>query len=166
MSQVCLLGYCIWFTYVASVLSGYCICFAMAFQVFAGFFATVFRHMLQIFHLDVSKVDQVLDMLQWRRWLADSGLPQGFGSYLARRASPSPLLSLPSLPFPSLHLVAAVRARRGNGGAQPGHTAPCVGRRHGQGESSRQRRFRAGEAHCTEQERETWARAFVPSSGR
>ena len=61
---------------------------------------SIFRCMLQMFHLDVSKVDQVLDMLQWRRWLADSGLPQGFGSYLARRASPSPLLSLPSLPFP------------------------------------------------------------------
>ena len=54
-------------TYVASVLSRCCICFAMAFQVFSGVlqvFQThvlsvlfVFRHMLQMFHLDVLKVD-------------------------------------------------------------------------------------------------------------
>jgi hypothetical protein len=31
--------------------------------------------MLQIFHVDVSKVDRVLHMLQWRQWLADAGLP-------------------------------------------------------------------------------------------
>jgi hypothetical protein len=31
--------------------------------------------MLQMFHLDVLKIDQVLHMLQWRRWLVDSGLP-------------------------------------------------------------------------------------------
>jgi hypothetical protein len=55
--------------------------------------------MLQMFHFDVLKVNRVLHMLQWRRWLMDSGLPQSFGSYLARRASPSPL-SLPSLSFP------------------------------------------------------------------
>jgi hypothetical protein len=61
--------------------------------------------MSQMFHLDVSKVDQVLYMLQWRRWLANSGLPQGFSSYLAWRASPTPLLFLlsPFLPFPPSH---------------------------------------------------------------
>jgi hypothetical protein len=31
--------------------------------------------MLQMFYLNVSKIDQVRHMLQWRRWLADSGLP-------------------------------------------------------------------------------------------
>jgi hypothetical protein len=38
--------------------------------------------MLQMFHLDVSKVDQELHMLLWRRWQANSGLPQeqDFGS--------------------------------------------------------------------------------------
>jgi hypothetical protein len=44
--------------------------------------------------------------LQWRRWLADSGLPQGFGSYLAWRVLPSP-----SPPFPSLHPAMAVQTR-------------------------------------------------------
>jgi hypothetical protein len=39
-----------------------------------------------------------------RWWLAESGLPQGFGSYLAQ---PRPL----SPPFPSLHLTVAVQAR-------------------------------------------------------
>ena len=48
--------------------------FVIAFQVFLGFFANVLdacfkcficlRHMLQMFHLYVSKVDQVLHMLQ------------------------------------------------------------------------------------------------------
>jgi hypothetical protein len=41
--------------------------------------------------------------LQWCLWLTDSGSSQGFGSYLARSTSPSPLPPLPSLPFsPSL----------------------------------------------------------------
>jgi len=31
--------------------------------------------MLQMFHLDVSKIDGVLHMLQWHWWLTDSGLP-------------------------------------------------------------------------------------------
>jgi hypothetical protein len=34
------------------------------------------RHILHMFHLDASKVDQVLHMLQWCWWPADSGLPQ------------------------------------------------------------------------------------------
>jgi hypothetical protein len=48
----------------------------------------------------------VLHMLQWRRWLADGDLPQGFASYLApsSRGASRPLLSSPSPPFPSLHL--------------------------------------------------------------
>ena len=64
-----------------------------------------FIHMLQIFRVDVSKVDLVLHMLQWRRWLTDGGLPQGFTSYLVPSAhdAPRPLLSSPSPPFPSLH---------------------------------------------------------------
>ena len=51
-------------------LFGCCICFAMAFQVFLQVFQThvssvssVFRCLLQIFHLNVSKVDRVLHML-------------------------------------------------------------------------------------------------------
>jgi hypothetical protein len=67
--------------------------------------------MLQIFHLDVSKVDQVLHMLQWQRWLVDTSLLQGFGSYLVSSScgAPHPLLS-----SPPLHLAAAVRTWRGN----------------------------------------------------
>jgi hypothetical protein len=77
--------------YVANVLSGYCICFMHilqmfymdvayaynSFQMFSGVFASVsdvcckcfscFGCILQVFHLDVSKVDQVLHMLQWDR---------------------------------------------------------------------------------------------------
>jgi hypothetical protein len=46
----------------------------------------------------------VAHVLQWRQWLVDSGLPQGFGSYLAPSlcSAPHPLLSSPSPPFPSL----------------------------------------------------------------
>jgi hypothetical protein len=69
-------------TYVASVLSRCCICFAWAFQVF---FASVLDVCFKCFiclqkyvvnvYLDISKVDRVLHMLQWRQWLAGSGLP-------------------------------------------------------------------------------------------
>jgi hypothetical protein len=42
-------------------------------------------------------------MLQWRQWLADSGLPQGFGGYLAPSFCAVRLaLSSPSLLFPSV----------------------------------------------------------------
>jgi hypothetical protein len=57
-------------TYVASVLSGCCRCFCNDFEVFSGVFASVsdayfsvssaFKRMLQMFHLVVSKIDQVL----------------------------------------------------------------------------------------------------------
>ena len=40
-------------TYVASVLSGCCIYFAMA----TNMFSWCFRRMLQVFHLDVAKID-------------------------------------------------------------------------------------------------------------
>jgi hypothetical protein len=43
-------------------------------------FLSVFKRMLQMFHLHVSKVDQLLNILQWHQWLADSDLSQGFGS--------------------------------------------------------------------------------------
>jgi hypothetical protein len=56
-------------------LSGCCVCFAMVFkcfQVFLRVFQThvssvssVFRRTFQMLHLDVSKVDRVLHMLQW-----------------------------------------------------------------------------------------------------
>jgi hypothetical protein len=59
--------------------------------------------MLQMFHLDVSKVDQALHMLQWRWWPTNSGLLQDFGSYLmpSSHGTPRP-------PFPSLNLVVAI----------------------------------------------------------
>jgi hypothetical protein len=71
---------------VAHVLSGYCICFTLMLQVFHANVAYVlqwlhtcfphvsdicckcfncFGHMLQMFPLDVEKVDLVLHMLQW-----------------------------------------------------------------------------------------------------
>jgi len=90
----------------------FCNGFSSVFQVFLQVFqmhgssvSSVFRCMLQMFYLDVLEVDRVLHMLQWHRWLADSGLPHGYVSYLAQRTSPSPLLSLPSLPFPSLPTI-------------------------------------------------------------
>jgi hypothetical protein len=75
------------------------------FQVFQTYVSNVsffFRQMLQMFHRDVSKVGRVLHMSQWRRRLANSGLPQGFSSYHApsSHGAPRRLLSLPSLPFP------------------------------------------------------------------
>jgi hypothetical protein len=109
-----------------------------------------------MFHLDVSKIERVLHMLQWHRWLADNDLPAAAGlrllprAFLARHASPSPLFSLPS--FPSLHLATTVRARARNSGVR---TAPCVGGRHGKGESSGQCGIQADRAHNMEQEGET-----------
>jgi hypothetical protein len=73
----------------------------------------VFRRMLQMFHLDVSKVDQSIAHVAMapmaggqRSAIGLRLLPRAF---LVRRASPSPLLSLPSFPFPSLHLATARR---------------------------------------------------------
>jgi hypothetical protein len=77
---------------VAHVANGY----TRMFQSHVSSVSSVFICMLQKFYLDVLKVDRVLHMLQWLRWLADNGLPQGFTSYLAP-PSPSPLLSLPSI---------------------------------------------------------------------
>jgi hypothetical protein len=101
--------------YVAIVLAGCCIFFAMTFHVFSAVFASVsnvcFKCFicLQTFIANISSgcfksrscvahvaMASVADG-QWPR--------QGFDSYLARRASPSPLLSSPS---PSLHLTSAL----------------------------------------------------------
>jgi hypothetical protein len=97
--------------------------FAMTFHVFSGVFAIILdacfkcfiylEMYVTIFHVDVSKVDPVLHILQWRQWLADSGLLQGFGSYLAWRALPSPLL--PPSPFCSLHLASPLALALGWG---------------------------------------------------
>jgi hypothetical protein len=84
--------------------------FLQEFQTNVSNVSSVFIRMLQMFHLDVSKADRVLHMLQWHRWLADDALPQGFGSYLA--PSSRGALSSPSPPFPSLHLATVVRARQ------------------------------------------------------
>jgi hypothetical protein len=92
--------------------------FAMAFHVFSGVFVIVLDACFKCFiYLDmyVSKVDPVLHMLQWRQCMADSCLLQGFGSYLAWRALPSPLLSSPSPPFCSLHLASPLALALGWG---------------------------------------------------
>jgi hypothetical protein len=50
-------------------------CFQVFLQVFhthVSSVSSVFRRMLQMFHLDV--LDRVLHMLHWRQWLADSGM--------------------------------------------------------------------------------------------
>ena len=59
-------------TYVASVLSGCCVCFTMVFKCFQVFLqvfqmhvssaSSVFRRMLQVLHLNISKVDRVLHL--------------------------------------------------------------------------------------------------------
>jgi hypothetical protein len=85
--------------------------FVMDSQVFSGFFvsvsdacvssvSSVFRRMLQMFNLHVSKVDRMLHMLQWCQWLVGSGLPQA--SALSLCGAPRPLLFSLSPPFPSL----------------------------------------------------------------
>ena len=50
------------------------------FQVLETYVASVrykclnyFGRMLQVFHLDIAKVDMELHMLQWHRWLTDGG---------------------------------------------------------------------------------------------
>jgi hypothetical protein len=72
-------------------------CFKSIFQVLNQFQTYVVN-----FHMNFLKIDLVLHMLQWCRWLADNGLLQGFGSYLARCALAFPFLYLPSLFFPSI----------------------------------------------------------------
>jgi hypothetical protein len=62
------------YTYVGRVLSGCCVSFAMAFQVFSGVLqvfrtyvlsvSSIFRHILQMFHLNVLKVDRTLHTMQ------------------------------------------------------------------------------------------------------
>jgi hypothetical protein len=89
----------LFYLYVVYVLPWLFKCFRIFLQVFQMHVSSVsfvFRCILQMFHLNVSKVYRGLHMLQWCRALEDSGLPQGFASYLAQRASPS--LHLPSLP--------------------------------------------------------------------
>jgi hypothetical protein len=44
------------------------------FQAYVSSVLSVFSLMLQVFELNVLKVDQEKHMLQWPRWLADSGL--------------------------------------------------------------------------------------------
>jgi hypothetical protein len=76
--------------------------FLQVFQTHVSCVSSVFKRILQMFHLDVLKVNWVLYMLQWRQWLTDDNLPQSIGSYLAPFSSGMwcPLLSSP--PFPSL----------------------------------------------------------------
>jgi len=65
--------------------------------------------MLQLLHLDVSKIDQRL---------------QGFSSYLVRHASPSPLCPLPFLPFsPSRRYNPSLSSTWSLAALQMGHKA-------------------------------------------
>jgi hypothetical protein len=77
------------YIYVANVSSQCFFCF--------------YRRMLQIFCLDVSKVDWVFHMLQWRQWPA-AGLWLLPHVFLVQRVSPSPLPPLPFLPSISSRL--------------------------------------------------------------
>jgi hypothetical protein len=52
-------------TYVATVLSECCICLQLFFKCFSCVSDACFVRMLQLFHLDISKVDGVLCMLQY-----------------------------------------------------------------------------------------------------
>jgi hypothetical protein len=95
--------------YVANILSGCCVrvaevfkcfmCFSQVFQTHVSNVSCVFRRMLQMFHLNIAKVDRVLHMLQWHLWLADNALPQ-----LRKASAPISRLPrealLPSLSFP------------------------------------------------------------------
>jgi len=99
-------------TYVASVLSRCCICFAMTFYVFSYVFAnvssvsSVYRRMLQNVLSGCFKSRSGVAHVAMARWLANSGLSQGFGSYSCD--APHPLLSLSSLPFPPSRLGISV----------------------------------------------------------
>jgi hypothetical protein len=99
-------GCCICFTYilrvfyldVTYVLQWFFRCFS---DVFASIHilsvSSVFRRMLQMFYLDVPKVDRVLYMLQGCRWLATT-FPlsaNSLASAMALRGSPAaPMLGL------------------------------------------------------------------------
>ena len=70
VARVCFTRFRCFHTYIASVSSGCCICFAMATRVFSSVsdvrykYFSCFGRMLQVFHLDVAKVDLMLLMLQ------------------------------------------------------------------------------------------------------
>jgi hypothetical protein len=72
MLQVCLFGCCTCFAYILQVFyldvafarafsSGF-VCFLQVFLTHVSSVSSVFRRMLQMFHLDVSKVDKVLHL--------------------------------------------------------------------------------------------------------
>jgi hypothetical protein len=68
------------YTYVAHILSGCCVCFtwfSSGFQMFLQVFqmhvssvSSTFRSMLQVLHLDISKVDRVLHLVPSSPWIA------------------------------------------------------------------------------------------------
>jgi hypothetical protein len=62
MLQACFFGcYICFHTYVASVLSRCCVCLQLVSSVFVSV-SSVFFYMLQVLHLNVSKLDHVLHM--------------------------------------------------------------------------------------------------------
>ena len=48
--------------------------FLQVFETHVSSVSSVYTRMLQVFQLDVLKVDWMLHILQWRLWLADNGL--------------------------------------------------------------------------------------------
>jgi hypothetical protein len=84
--KVCLSGCCICFTHMLQVfyLDVTCVCndfqtffkcFFQLFQKHVSSVSSIFRRMLQLLHLDVSKVDRVLHMrYAWKTERATSGL--------------------------------------------------------------------------------------------
>jgi hypothetical protein len=106
-------------TYIVSVfiwvLHMFCKCFYFfqLFQIHVSSVSSVFRRMLQIFHPDVSKENQVLHTLQWRRW--NIRPPR-----VVRLTLSSPVLS----PLPSLPSISSQQFELG--GKRRGHIRSCV----------------------------------------
>jgi hypothetical protein len=92
--HVCLLGCCICFTHMfASVLFGYCICFTMVFMCFCKCCRCMFQvfHLLQVLHLDVSKLDEVFH-LPPRFLMPRLGVSSSFPASSGHLSPPPPLL--------------------------------------------------------------------------
>jgi hypothetical protein len=118
-------------TYVASVFIWMLRMFAMVFKCFQVFFFKCFRCKFQVLHLssdvcfksrsDVAHV--VMVPVAGRQW-SGAGL-RLLPSRAPRPLLSSPLLSLPSLPFSSLHLDAAIRARLARWRGRPTSVMPA-----------------------------------------
>jgi hypothetical protein len=116
--------------------------FLQVFQTYVLSVLSAFRHVLQMFHLDVFKSRLGVTHVAMAPVVGGQQLATGLRllsrALLVRRASPSPLLSL--LPFHSIHLAAAVRAHIETEGCG----RPCVWAGDGWGESGSMKSERAG----------------------